>query len=452
MIDTRMWTPRCFVLTFVLASACSSEPEPTEDLYAVLARSASNMRELPYKREVAVREITAEEYQAEREPLSPESVARLHDTWGRFGFFAPEVDLVGADNDASDWVAAYYEPGSDEITVIGDPQTETIVHEYVHALQDQHFDLLALDDLAETSDAFLTGRAVAEGDATLTEGRYYLRSRESIDLDGVDWGRTLIAFRDAVDQMLADESGPLYFVAYPSFTYVYGQEYALAKLVGATFDSPKPKTQPPFDWADNNRALTVPPASTLALYSRDDALVPPPVGLRQVPAAFTDRLTTVGYDRVGLWLAYLLFYHVESPAFVLAQVEGWQSDTALFVQDNTTREHGFVWATRWRNENFAIGFEKLWWQLHGGTDDGSGHGIAAHGGDPLYVERRATDVIVTRNIDPLLVGELAQDAFDGDQRRTIRPEVERRSDALQADWWRLLEQHRAKVRHKHRLH
>jgi hypothetical protein len=83
----------------------------------------------------------------------------------------------------ADQVAGFYDPDTEEMTVLlltggelGDslPALERITysHEYVHALQDQHFDLDAYTEDLYEPDATLAAMSLVEGDATLAMQDY----------------------------------------------------------------------------------------------------------------------------------------------------------------------------------------------------------------------------------------------------------------------------------------
>ena len=86
-------------------------------------------------------------------------------------------------------VLAYYSSDDKRIRVKGTELTPdvavTLVHELVHALQDQHFDLSKLDTL-DTSTAQAAFRTVVEGDAVWVEDQYVLSlpasEQEAIEL------------------------------------------------------------------------------------------------------------------------------------------------------------------------------------------------------------------------------------------------------------------------------
>lgn len=85
-------------------------------------------------------------------------------------------------------IVGFYDTEAEQLFVVGDasemgPIEEiTFVHEYTHALQDQHFDLDAfLPQGGPNSDADLARVSLAEGDATAVEIAYVLKSFDAAE-------------------------------------------------------------------------------------------------------------------------------------------------------------------------------------------------------------------------------------------------------------------------------
>lgn len=152
------------------------------ELEAVKSRAMARLerlRGLEFTGDVPVRVITREQYRA-NQTSTPN---RTHQLWNNQvweGLF-----LVGEDRNVSavfddlrgSTVQGYYSPGRDEIVVVSDAETPrisrgTLVHELVHALQDQQF---GLDESMATQDRQLAHSGVVEGEATLLTGRYQER-------------------------------------------------------------------------------------------------------------------------------------------------------------------------------------------------------------------------------------------------------------------------------------
>ena len=96
-----------------------------------------------------------------------------------FDFMARDYDLAAAQLELQgDGILGYYDPDTAEFVVVNDgalldaPAQWTHAHEYVHALQDQHYDLGALTDDTVNSEFQAAVRALAEGEAELVQYLY----------------------------------------------------------------------------------------------------------------------------------------------------------------------------------------------------------------------------------------------------------------------------------------
>ncbi len=134
-----------------------------------------------------------------------------------------QIDLL------SEQVAGYYDPETGELVVVTDDgelsviDEVTLAHEIVHALQDQHFDLIAIDEGTSDADRATAATALIEGDATLSMTEYmftYLDAGEIAEMLG--------------DSLLGDQefgvldSAPRYIADGLLFSYEAGQTFATA--------------------------------------------------------------------------------------------------------------------------------------------------------------------------------------------------------------------------------
>jgi len=114
------------------------------------------------------------------EDYSPEEGRLDVLTLSAFDFLEPDFDLYNFTIDLlTEQVAGFYDPETDEFVVISSGEASftvleqfTYAHEFVHALQDQHFQLDLLSDESLDSEAAFALRALAEGDATLAQTLY----------------------------------------------------------------------------------------------------------------------------------------------------------------------------------------------------------------------------------------------------------------------------------------
>ena len=392
-----------------------------------LAVRAQEVRELEFIDGVDVRSMTREQFMDEAEDqageLDEDWLAEVADTWGRLGYFDRELDLrpilAGS---SSDWVAANYSPREKLITLVGEAEDYVQVHEYVHALQDQHFDLIAYD--GQTSDAFLARRAVVEGDAVLAEVRFIMEDMYAARIEQANWDVALPDRRDYAAETLSDADYPVFFLDYPSFVYTYGLEYTVDNLIGVSVDDLQPAA-PPYDWGREDALFTDrAPATTQQVLLRDDGLDEVvAIGLEAVPAELADRLELIDWDTLGEWYSYLLFYPLELAGTVDARelARGWDGDRVLFVRDLETGAVATLWATAWDDITQAgrarLGLE----DLHGAENvDESGERRIAADGEEVWSEQRGERYVIIKNLDPELAPALAEAAFGGPSARRAR--------------------------------
>jgi len=149
---------------------------------AVTARAMARIeviRDLEFRETVDVEIRSRADYLDSRNATGSDT----HSAWNNQVWKA--LFLVGDDRDVGDViggtfgssVVGYYAVGTGDIVLVSDSDTPvlsrgTLVHELVHALQDQHFGLAERPD---TQDAQLARNGVVEGEANRIQGRYEQR-------------------------------------------------------------------------------------------------------------------------------------------------------------------------------------------------------------------------------------------------------------------------------------
>jgi hypothetical protein len=406
------------VFSLLFAAACS---EGSEDRISWLSGRAEEVRELDLLRGVAVSSISRDQFlanaDADAQEIKDAELAELAETWGRLGFFDPSLDLrpvLGAKTSA--WVAASYSSESERITLIGSPADTTVVHEFVHALQDQHFDLDAYED-QESADGVMARAAVVEGDAELAEYRFEMQERYGVDLDRLDWSKLLPALEQRSREFLDEAKYPVFFASYPAFVYTYGLTYCARELTGAAPAHPQPTRPFPFAWSREDALLSsAPPESTRAIMTFD-AIPDEPldVGLEAVPSALGDRLEAVDSDVLGAWLTYLLFHPLDGSAPFDGPVGlagAWRGDRVLFVRDLDSGALGAVWTSMWVDEAASEKVEGALGALHEVTPDAVEPRLGTSAsGDAVWIERSDAALVFVTNVDPELAAELAKAAL-----------------------------------------
>ncbi|MGH8993034.1 MAG: hypothetical protein ACRDZ7_16115 [Acidimicrobiia bacterium] len=171
------------VLGFVVGGL-ASYPSRWDPRVAGLAAFVEESRGLEFRHPVHVDFLTEPSFVAtvttEKADLSEAERRDLEDYEAAsraLGLAGAGTDLFAAENTLSgEGILAYYDSEMERVTVRGTELTVgvrvTLVHELVHALQDQHFDLSRHGTFA-TDARNAVFEAVVEGDATSIENFYY---------------------------------------------------------------------------------------------------------------------------------------------------------------------------------------------------------------------------------------------------------------------------------------
>ncbi len=122
-------------------------------------------------------------------------------------------------------IAGFYDPETDEFVVVSADETfgaaeqVTHAHEFVHALQDQHYALDMLDNDDLSADESMALRALAEGEATFVQTQYALSG-------AVDVGE-LLAEGTNLETPVLDNAPPIFSESL-LFPYLTGSEFVTA--------------------------------------------------------------------------------------------------------------------------------------------------------------------------------------------------------------------------------
>lgn len=226
----------------------------------------------------------------------------------------------------------------------GDGNAQTLLaHAYVHALQDQHFDLEAMDDRTNTIDEALAAEALIAGDATLATALYSHR-----DLASADW--------DALTALIMKAEHPLYSGQLEA-SEAWQHLKRFPNQEGRTFVSDLFEAG---GWEAVNRAYTEPPRSTEQilhpvryLEQRDEPtqVIVPDVGRALGEEWHLTVEETLGELIVGLYLNTEL-----SGQRARQAAAGWDGDT-LVVWERETGRQVVVWRLVWDSSADAREFE-----------------------------------------------------------------------------------------------
>ena len=359
------------LLTIAAADAQDRiSPELQEQLDSI-ERTVSQMRQLERLEDTALNLQTPAEYEIYltewfEEDFSEEGAADALLFYRALDLIEPDVDLEASFfNFLTANVSGYYDPETDEMTVIllsdEAPADEmpileslTYVHEFVHALQDQHYDLDAFTDRANESgnyDLQLAMNALIEGDAEETVIDY---------LDKL-WQDDFQAVEQALERADEDrssrqsaESVPAIIEKQFGFPYEQGQHF-VKYIVGE------------LGWEGVDRAFRDnPPQTTEHIYHPHLYLA----GEGANPVSLPDLSDIIGagwrlvYDNpVG---EFYLRQHLDTHLYATETsraARGWGGDRMKLFTDDSSGDLLWIWHQVWDTANdateFAEGYRKF---------------------------------------------------------------------------------------------
>jgi hypothetical protein len=263
-------------------------------------------------------------------------------------------------------VLGIYEDDVDSLYVVTEEEFSlldrlTFVHEYVHGLQDQHFDLEAfVDEDRLSDDEALARMALIEGDATQAMSQYLLLHMADINQEDI---KALSEGAES-DDGAALAAAPSIIRETVLFPYTYGLEFVLVLFEDG--------------WEAVNAAFADPPRSTEQILHPQKYLDGDEPRLVALPP-LTDTLgigwtlvesEVLGEFQTGLYLAQ----QVDQDTVAQAS-EGWGGDRyAVYTKDEA---EVLVFASVWDTEADREEFVDAYRQYAEAKYRGVGHGTAA---------------------------------------------------------------------------
>jgi hypothetical protein len=390
------------------------------ELEAYVARSMARVeyvREREFNRTVPVEVLSREQYR-ERQRAGTNNSSTRYNRWNDQVWEALFVvgESTGSESAISNTfgssVAGFYSPVDDEIKIITDSpdsptlDNATLVHELVHALQDQHYNLTNATYRGTTQDGDLAVDGVVEGEANYVEQRY-------VDRCGVEW--------ECVETPATGGGG--------------GPGPNLGVLVTVL--------QPYSDGPVYVRELV----ERGGWQAFEERFVDPPVSTEQtihltdedpVPIAFEDRATNGwqtfpdqgvnGSDTVGEASIYAMFWYqsrtndadavawrdfldstsrFDTYDYAATPSAGWGNDRLFPYRRGSgdDAEYGYVWVTEWDTPADAREFEAAYEEILAAQDARQRDGgiyVVANGpfADAFRVVRNGTRVTVVNGPTP----------------------------------------------------
>lgn len=303
-----------------------------------------------------VEEIVGEDYtqeEADQETLTYWLLGMLPDR--DLDLYQLQVELL------EEQIAGYYDADTTELVVVtreGELRAidkVTTAHEIVHALQDQHFDLIELDESVEGEDERFAMTALIEGDATVAMTLYMLESLDPMELAEI--------FEDSMinpGETDVLENAPRYVAESLTFPYEAGQVFVEAlhqeggfELVNAAFEDPPTSTE-----------QILHPEKYLA----DDRDEPLDVSTTDLTSSLGDGWEMVVEDTLGEWDIQIMLEELETGNASDA-AQGWGgTEYAIYQADD---EALATLATAWdTDEDRAEFLDSLQGALDGMDQEG----------------------------------------------------------------------------------
>jgi hypothetical protein len=307
-----------------------------------------------------------------------------------------------------------------------DEQKSTLSHEMTHALADQHFDLLKMQEAAEKDDdRSLALQALVEGEATLMM---------MVDMERSQGGtgkELLKASPAAMDFSMRLMSGLMPFASGKAFRNappIFRETMMFPYLKGMVFTLYLTNEN---EWERVNEAFRKPPLSTEQVLHPEKYLKdvddPTEIVLPPLVEALGDDWKELGQNVLGeLQISILLRKQHGAKA-----AAGWDGDRYAVFQ-SADEKLGLVWYTTWDSDDeaseFAVAYAHYVGLRLGFTDStNSGRGDPApaavpdhlrleHQGRTFDIYRRGADVVSVEGFSAKHADELAKVALKAEKR------------------------------------
>ncbi len=381
------------------------------EIEAMAARAMARVeviREKEFLETTPVNVITREEY---RERRSGGGGSEAFGQWNNQVW--ESLFVVGEDTDAQEALAAtsggsvagFYSPTRDEITIVSDNPDQvtispaTLVHEYVHALQDQHYDLtqprlyLGTDG---TQDASLAIDGLIEGSANYVEARWDQQC-------GTGW--SCLSEPGSGPGGGSDiNRGILYTIYNP---YADGPHY-ISEIVNEE------------GWEGVDRRYeNIPESTEQIMHVNDDSVAELEFEDRSNDqwSRFPNQGVDGGADRLGEASIFVMFWangvvdygdissgtdsQYDQLNYDAEPSAGWGNDKLYPYKKGSGEDasYGYVWETTWDTEEDAQEFQEAYVELLNGEQAervGQRTWVIPEGSyaDAFYVERDGQDVTI----------------------------------------------------------
>lgn len=339
--------------SLVLAMAIAvggSQALANQELFTELEQAAQRVRQLELLEPIDVEVVTREEHRAAQlESIQEDIAADGADDWNVLLVF---LGFIGEDDDIyeiyngfiSEQVLGTYNPETKQLIVISTNTDDwnatdktTFVHETVHALQDQHFDIMSIygEETLVTDDSFYAVRSLIEGDASMAE-LIYIVENDLID--------QLLEEFDSIESPSTDDI-PFFLLETMGFYYDEGAQFVSRLWQDGGWDAV-------------NAAWLNPPTTSEQIihpekYLEGEGAIP--VNIADPQPHFGDDWRIIEDNAWGeLGTRVFLENSGASSRDATTASEGWGGDGVYVITNDA--ESAMVWTTAWDSEDDAIEF------------------------------------------------------------------------------------------------
>ncbi len=328
-------------------------PNTAQDTADEIKANVSSTRELSPTADVPFRVLTEDDVRARFESeLDDENRADLRESQALLallGVIDPGIDLEKLFIDLNaEQIGGFYDLEEQAFYLVDRGESTasdqmTVAHEYVHALQDQHYDLSALKESGANSDEKAAIRALVEGDATLA---MLLYGDEHVILYDM---MQSISEAGGMESTILDTS-PAFIRENEVFPYLQGLDF-----VETLYDRGA--------WEAVDEAYQALPRSSEQIlhperYRQGDD--PVEVTIPDLAGSLGGQWQEVDRDVMGeLGLRLYLQEHV-GPTMAAMAAEGWAGDSYVLLRNGEQGPYLLVMQTQWDNQNEADQFWALY--------------------------------------------------------------------------------------------
>ena len=319
-------------------------------------------------------------------------------TWTAFGLTATEAEADrSATNLLNAGVSGFYDPDTKHLVVrrvaAGNREQNafTIPHEIEHAFQDVRVGLRTTCD--RDADGRLAGRAMFEGDATVTSAAYEARHRGETDAHAIARVARRLSHLSG-EELARATGGGLPVKAAPSVRALFAWPYTQgAMLVAQLYRAG--------GWPLVDAALAHPPASTEQVIHVDKYLA----GEQPVTVAWPEPpvgMSGLSRGRMGEFLTSNFLAECMDPGAAKEAASGWGGD-AYALADGKDGRRALLWSTAWDSEAAAARFAMAL----------EGRRMCAQAPRPFTVVRQGTRVAYVQGLEDAAAAPLATKLLAG---------------------------------------